>query len=191
MTFRFDDCSINTDVEKLKAIIRVIEKQVFDVEIILAVSPIVFSGYQLGGVSERVHPTELTAQSFLEPYYRGMDCGIPHAILALANKPGHRHTAGHGLMHVDHRLLGRKSQEMSIIGSCSLAQAKIFVPPYNKWNVHTDDICRANGLELVKWEHGWKHVLYKPFEPSHQRYYLHPFDTTPEKITNWFNGGKA
>jgi len=190
--FRFDDCSINTDAVKLDQLLRVIEKNTFgEVEIILAISPIVFGFHQLPeGHSERVHPTRLTAMSSLDVYYRGATCGLPHAIFGLLGRG--RVAAGHGLMHVDHRLLGHRAQEMSIIGSCSLAQARIFVPPYNKWNGITESICANNGFRLIKFEEGWQHVLYTPFNVKNERlYYLHPYDTTPEKLEAWFQGGKA
>jgi hypothetical protein len=188
--FRFDDCSINTDARKLSEIVQVIEEKVLDVRIMFAISPIVFSFSQLGEKQdERVHPTRLTAHSKLSPYYRGQQCGLPHAVFGLSGN--NRFTAGHGLMHVDHRLLGRKAQEMSILGSCALAQSTIFVPPYNKYNDDTISICNENGIGLVRFEDGWQHVLYSAYDKAHPYYYLHSFDTTPERMRDWFEGGKA
>jgi hypothetical protein len=176
--FRFDDVSINTDLVKLRSLITVIRKNQPNGVILLAISPIVF-----GGVGERAHPQKLTAMSTLAPYYFGAKCGVPSEVFSWLGVI----TAGHGLAHVDHRLLGRRAQEMSIVMSCILAAARIFVPPYNKWNLKTQDICTANGLILVRFEVGWLHALYNPFDPFHQRFYCHPYDFTPAQLEEWFS----
>jgi hypothetical protein len=94
--------------------------------------------------------------------------------------------AGHGIAHVDHRLLGYKAQELSILASCALAQSNVFIPPYNKWNKNTAAICEANGIELIRFEDGWLHIVHNRYVKSHERYYMHPYDLTSEQLEAWF-----
>jgi hypothetical protein len=179
--FRFDDISVNTNMDRLWSQIELIRKHT-NAQVMLCVSPIVFSQEQLGeAYKQRVHDPHLTAQSSLTAYYKGEQCGLPN----LPNEPWIIRAA-HGLLHVDHRLLGRKSQEMSILASCALAKARVFCGPYNHFDATTEDICRANGIELVKFEDGWLHVLYNEFDPRHQRYYVHPYDMTVQQLEAWF-----
>jgi hypothetical protein len=183
--WRFDDVSINTDIANLQGLISVIRQYRPTTTVLLAISPITFSTKQFEkfrpGQQQRVHPNELTAMSDIKEYYKGASCGtlqIPNDSFIVR--------AGHGIAHVDHRLLGRKSQEMSILMSCALAQATVFVPPYNKYNATTEGICWENSIELVKWEDGWKHILYNPYHLNQQRYYMHPYDATQEQLMKWF-----
>ncbi len=187
-TFRFDDICINTDEERLKDLILVISGFNPGARILLAVSPIVFSREQLPpDQQQRVHPRQLTAMSSLDPYFRGEGCGVPALRKTLATNP-QIDWAGHGIAHVDHRLLSRQTQELSIVMSCALVRARIFVPPYNKHNADTREICRDNGIELVEFEHGWKHISHNEYDARHERYYLHPYDATHEELTRWFKG---
>jgi hypothetical protein len=186
--FRFDDISVNTNMEKFCRLLDVIWGENPAYHILCAVSPIVFHPRVLGiGNEERVHPSPLTAMSSLSPYYTGTRCGVPE----LPNDP-RIIPAGHGLMHVDHRLLGWKSQEMSIVGSCALAKAQVFIPPYNKYNSITEEICEDYHIQLIRFEDGWQHALYNVYEPSKKlpRYYMHPYDMGPEDFVEWFVHGK-
>lgn len=191
--FRFDDVCINTDTPKLFDLITTIQKHRPDMTILLAISPIVFARGQLAkyrrGQEERVHPNELTAMSDPRVYYRGTNCGLPTWVFVTTEndeKPGTIVRAGHGIVHVDHRLLGAEAQELSILTSCSLAQASVFVPPYNKWNRLTEEICRGNSIYLVKWEDGWLHTKFNQYDRAHERYYMHPYDMSVEELDGWF-----
>jgi hypothetical protein len=179
-TFRFDDVSVNTDPTRLIYMVDTIRDYAPEARFIFAVSPIVFEG-----VGERVHPTILTAGSLLSPYYRGTLAGLP-AILPDLRQRGA--IAGHGLLHVDHRLLPYAAKEMSIIASCALARAVIFVPPYNKWDAEVEAICSVNGIKLVKFEDGWLHAKYGPYKRDHERYYLHTFDFSTGDLRAWLKG---
>lgn len=180
--FRFDDVSVNTDLDNLDDLLIVIRKYLQSPRIILAISPIVFGAEQLrDGNEQRVHPPVLTAMSALHPYYKGRRCGIP----VLSNRPDVER-AGHGIVHVDHRLLDFQSQELSIVTSCALAEAYIFVPPYNHWDANTEEICHRHGIELVKFEMGWQHVLHNKFDKGHRMWYMHPYDMTPDQLVQWF-----
>lgn len=193
MIFRFDDVSINTDQMKLREMVSVIRGNEPKAQVLLAFSPIVFSRLQLGPRhEERVHPSRLTAMSSLTPYYQGHDCGIAGGIQKLFwDDPGILF-AGHGLVHVDHRLLSAMAQEMSILVSANLArgmrkQPLWFVPPYNKWDVNTQIICQTHGVEFARFEDGWEHMLYNNYDADRcQRYYMHPFDMSVERLESWF-----
>jgi hypothetical protein len=182
-TFRFDDISVNTDLERLGALIDVIVAHEPNANVLLAISPIVFCPtIQLSiGHEQRVHPPTLTAMSALHPYYKGTRCGIP--VL-----PFHKQIvrAGHGLAHVDHRLLDYQAQEMSIVMSCALAKASVFVPPYNHWDKNTEKICDEHSLDLIQFEDGWLHALYNSYDDSHHLYYMHPYDMTACRLKAWF-----
>ena len=181
--FRFDDVSVNTDMSHLNELIATIRKHRPQTEILLAISSIVFSEEQFRRFRPeqqmRVHPSELTAMSNIEVYYQGTRCGLP-------SLPADVVRAGHGIAHVDHRLLGRKAQAMSILMSCALAQASIFVPPYNKYNQNTQEICASNDIRLVKWEDGWLHCLYNAYQKEHKLWYCHPYDFSVEQLERWF-----
>ena len=183
VTFRFDDVCGNTDAVKLTEAVTVIRAYVPEVTILFAWSPVIFERHQLPEDQwERVHPRILTAQSDITAYYRGMDaCSPPYLLRKLGVV-----WAGHGLAHVDHRLLARDAQEMSIVMSCAIARATTFVPPYNKWNTDTIGICKHHGITLVRFEDGWRHVGHNPFHPRQSLYYLHPYDRTPEQLASWF-----
>lgn len=190
MRFRFDDVSVNTDIGHLNDLLRVIARHAPGSQVLLAISPVVFAPPELpeGAIGrQRVHPPRLTAMSELSPYYRGTRCGVPSAVMSMPWHGLDVRTAGHGIAHVDHRLLGRKAQEMSILMSCSLAfNATTFVPPYNHYDARTEEICAHHAIELVKFEHGWRHVLHNPYTPHHERFYLHPYDITASDLQEWF-----
>ena len=91
----------------------------------------------------------------------------------------------HGLIHVDHRLLSREAQEMSILTSCSLAKSKVFVPPFNKWNKDSEDICREHNIQLVKFEDGWLCMEYNDFNPDQELWYIHSREFTLDSFREW------
>lgn len=197
MTFRFDDVCINTDPVTFVELVNVIRFHVPHAHFLFAISPIVFSPEQLATQGtrdpQRVHPRVLTAQSSLTAYFRGNTLGLPHPMItALAGWPNVR-TAGHGIVHVDHRLLSEETQELSIVTSCSIAQSKVFVPPYNKWNESTRRVCERHDIELIKFESGWQHVLYNQFDSLSPTglYYLHPYDISADALSDWFNHDRA
>lgn len=189
-TFRFDDISINTDVDKLLAMIKFLQDR-FDpdwVDITLAVSPAVCDmGNYPGLEKERVFPKMLHTSSDFREFYKVEKVGIPDFIWGLRSNP--RFTlAAHGMVHVDHRLLSRKAQEMSIVTSCWLVKTHEFVPPFHKWNEKTERACKENGIMLHKFA-SWhmKHLLYHPFEKTESSYYLHTHDFTFEQFIQRFS----
>ena len=90
------------------------------------------------------------------------------------------------MIHVDHRLLSRDAQEMSILISSSLVKSKIFIPPFNKWNKDTESICEENGIELVKFEDGWLCMEYNEYVEEQDKWYLHAREFMFENFKKWF-----
>lgn len=169
LIFRIDDVSPNTNGNLLHGWTRLIRERFPCAGIIYGIS--VFAHDMSGepGISaERVFPKILNAHSDHRLFYEVKKFGIHQAEKDVI-------IASHGLIHVDHRLLTRECQEMSILISCSLLGAKIFIPPFNKWNRHTEEICQEFGIQLIKFEDGWKHLKYNALSNS-GKFYLHTHD---------------
>lgn len=128
---------------------------------------------------QRIYPKIMNAYSDYRAFYNVDIAEVPEI-------PDFAIRASHGLIHVDHRLLKRSAQEMSILVSCSLAKSKIFVPPFNKWNKDTDDICKENMIELVKFEDGWKCIEYNAFDKNEKLWYVHHREMSVEQFKLWF-----
>ena len=177
LKFRFDDVSVNSDIKLHHFITDFLFHKFPDCEVIWAISPCVHSSQSNNG---RVFPKEWNAMSDPTVHY-GLDkIGIP---------PIHHKVtrATHGLCHVDSRLLKQSAQELSIVLSANLVGAKIFCPPFNKWNINTEYICQAHGIELIKWEDGWKSMEHEKYDPDHTLWYLHARDNwSMDTIKKWF-----
>jgi len=183
-TFRIDDISLNTDEEKLLVITEKIFRRFQDSKILLGVSPAVnnMSDYT-DKRSERVFPQIFNAHSDHRIFFNVQKCGIPNVIHTLTQKYGPKiETAGHGLIHVDHRLLTKEVQELSILMSCNLIGARTYIPPFNKWNKATEEICLEHAIKLVKFEDGWRHVKYETINDNFENYYFHTHDFSIEEF---------
>lgn len=175
--FRFDDVSANTDMGVLGQITHYLIDKFPGCKFIYCISPICHE-LQDG----RVFPQVFNALADYRKHYSADKIGVPYFGNCI---PGHM--AGHGLIHVNHQLLDYQAQEMSILVSCSLANnAKIFLPPWNKWNEITEMICEENGIELIKFESGWRSLEHTYFDPSHNLWYMHPYAWTMDKLKKWF-----
>lgn len=185
-TFRFDDISLNTDTDKLRKMTDFIGNNV-NATIVLAVSPAIYwLGHVEGKEKERVFPRILNAHSDYREFYRVQKVGVPDFVYQFAEL-NNVTLAGHGLIHVDHRLLSRKVQELSILTSCSLIGSRVFVPPFNKWNKKTEEICAEHGLTLIKFDETiWRHLVYTPFTHDFKNYYLHTHDFTFKEFVSRF-----
>ena len=178
-TFRFDDICINANMEETINIAEYIKKTIPSSEIIFCISPLVHDmASDKGASAERIFPKILNAHSDYRKFYKVDKCGVPKF-------PDWITRAGHGLIHVDHRLLTKEAQELSIITSCSLARASIFVPPFNKWNEDTEDICKEHGIKLVKFEDGWLCCEYNEYNPKHNLWYIHAREFTFNEFIKW------
>lgn len=175
MIFRFDDISVNSDMELVNQMTNYLFKM--DIRVIWAVSPTVYD-LKDEKVKGRVFPSIFNAYSDYRKFYKVDKIGIPELHPNVV-------TAGHGLIHVDHRLLSYEAQEMSIISSCYLVGATIFVPPFNKWNKDTENICKEHGIELIKWENKWLSCEHNAFNENQNKWYIHSYAWTFEKFKNW------
>jgi len=185
-TLRIDDISINVDNSKLAKLLDVIRKQYPDLLVVLAISPIVFDLKEHKSEHpERIFPKILNALSDYREFYKAQLVGIPQWLKEIAETYDCK-IATHGLVHVDHRLLGRSAQELSIILSASLCNTNVFVPPFNKFNSKTLDICSENSIDIAIWENGWKHLGYNKFKDDLSKYYMHIHDFTEEHLYNIF-----
>lgn len=174
--FRFDDVCINSDIEHINSIVSFMIDRVHGCEIMFGISPLVHEH-----CGQRVYPEILNAYSDHTKFYLVDKAGVPHNLHPQAK------LAGHGLIHVDHRLLSIEAQEMSIVTSCSLVNTRTFIPPFNKWNENTEQACNIHGIHLVKFEDGWRSMEYNAYNSTHDLWYLHAREWTMDKILNWFN----
>jgi len=177
MIFRFDDVCINSDMKQHNQVLETIGLCQPDCRFIWAVSPLVESSQK---ELQRIFPKIWNAYSDFRRFYKMDKVGIPRI-------PEFVDRATHGLIHVDHRLLSREAQEMSILVSSHLVNANIFVPPFNKWNQDTADICADNGIRLVYFEHGWRCMEYEEYDANNQLWYLHARDWSIESVKEWFD----
>ena len=168
---RFDDVCLNSDYSNTVLITRIFQEKGF--KVIWAVSPLVHDN-----VGERVFPKILNAYSDFRHFYKVDQAGIPAPIEGVT-------IASHGIVHVDHRMLGIDAQEMSILVSCSLLKSNMFVPPFNKWTKSMQIICEENGIELVMFEDGWRSCEFNEYDQSHNLWYLHAREWTVEKMDKW------
>jgi hypothetical protein len=177
-TFRFDDVSVNTDTKKLDQMIQFLRSTLGpnNLRLILACSPVVcdMSGCEATLHRERAFPSIWHTESDHRIFYRMERVGVPVCIDKYRQEGAE--VAGHGMVHVDHRLLDRAAQEMSILMSCSLLRCAIFVPPFHKWNRDTEDICKEHTISLVKYDPSWRHLAYHPFDRRNANYYVHTHD---------------
>lgn len=178
-TFRFDDISANSDMENAIAIAQVLERRFRFCKILFCVSVLYDDVRDYpDDKQEWVFEPKKKAQSDIRNFYRPDGFAIPVF-------PTWIQTGSHGLVHVDHRLLDRGAQELSILVSCSLLRCDVFAPPFNWWNVDTEAICRENGIRLLKFEDGWLSMECNEFNAQHHLWYLHSRNRTPEQIREW------
>lgn len=174
--FRFDDMSINSDLETAERMSAMLSGLG---EVWWCISPLVHDLSALEGAArQRVFPPIYKALSDQRCFYRVDRVGVPSV-------PPGVERASHGLLHLDHRLLGREAQELSILTSCELVRAKRFVPPFNKYDANTIDICREHGIDLVRFEDGWLSMEHNPYRREHERWYCHPREFSAAKLDLW------
>lgn len=180
-TFRFDDICLNTDLEAAGRMSGFLKERFPDAPLLWCVSPLVhdMSCEQDSVKRQRVFPAILNAHSDHRLMYRIDLAGLPKT-------PPNVEICSHGLVHIDHRLMGREAQELSIVASCSLLKCKVFVPPFNKWNADTESVCQEHGIRLVKFEDGWLSMEHNAWQPQHALWYCHPRAFTVGTFQEWF-----
>lgn len=177
--FRFDDICLNANMDLHINIAEHIIDKIPSAEVIFCVSPLVHDmTAEKGKTKQRIFPQILNAHSDYRKFYQVDKCGIP-------SFPSWITRAGHGLIHVDHRLLTKETQELSILTSCSLSKSSIFVPPFNKWNKFTEEICNEHNVKLVKFEDGWLCCEYNEYNPKHNLWYIHAREFTLDSFKTW------
>jgi hypothetical protein len=183
-TFRVDDVSVNTNQEKLLEMIALLNQRYNNSRFLLGISPLVCDMKEFSDKrNERIFPSIFNAYSDHRVFYKVDKCGVPAVVSELIKLYGSKiDLAGHGLIHVDHRLLTKEVQELSILSSCNLIGAKTYIPPFNKWNKHTEEICKEFGINLVKFEDGWRHLGFEPINDNSRNYYFHTHDFDMEKF---------
>jgi hypothetical protein len=178
--FRFDDVSINSNIDTHFQITDFLLGQGF--KVMWGISPLVHDMSNEGSqvAKERVFPEIINAYSDNRKHYNVKRAGIPmiHSGVMIA---------GHGLIHCDHRFLNYQAQEMSILISCNLVGARMFIPPFNKWNKDTEEICEEHHISLIKFEEGWKSMEFNDYSPSFNFWYLHARAWTLEGVKNWLS----
>jgi hypothetical protein len=181
MTFRFDDVCINADMGYTNLMTDYLLEKFPLSQVLWGVSPLVHDmSSETGKARERVFPSILNAYSDHRLHFNVDMCGLPELRKDVT-------IATHGLIHVDHRLLTCDQQEMSILISASLVKSKIFIPPFNKWNEDTADVCFLNKIELVKFEDGWLSMEHNKFNPFHRKWYLHAREFSVDEFKQWFD----
>lgn len=178
--FRFDDVCINADLKLIQRMTDYLYESFPFCQVIYGVSPLVHR-METGDYTrdQRIFPEVLNAMSDYRNFFRVELAGIP-TLDPRAKR------AGHGLVHVDHRLLKKEVQELSILASCSLVGAEMFIPPFNKWNEDTESVCEDNNIELIKFESGWLSMEHNNYNAITNYWYLHAREWTFEKFKEWF-----
>lgn len=169
MIIRFDDVCSRTNEDKLKELMSECSKHG---EIWLSVNL-----FSKKSSEESVYPDVPFKDK--EPRYF-YDVDEFYKFLPMTHLAGVRicddyRVVSHGLIHCDHTRISRDAQEMSIVTSCNALGTNIFIPPFNRWNQDTEDICLENGISILKLSDGWKSMELNDFDPSHDLWYLHPW----------------
>jgi len=179
VVFRFDDISVNSVMNEVNDIAFYLKTRFPDCRIIYGISPLVFDMTKFPSDNQqRVFPKIFSALSAHKGFYEVKKMGIPEI-------PEYVERASHGLFHVDHRLLDKECQDMSIMASCCLVDSRIFIPPFNKWNKDTEDLCKMFGFELIKFEDGWRSLEHNKYDPKRNLWYLHHWAFGLDKVKAW------
>ena len=183
MIIRIDDVSANTDMEELDDLLDAVRDTLHPTKIILAVNPISQSndeGSVYLGVPFKAQPSEFFYN--VDAMINLMEIPVEDDIVV----------ASHGLLHIDHTRYDSKTQELSIVSSCSLLDTDTFVPPFNRYNYTTEEVCRKHGIKLIRSTDGWKSLDYHAkvedsFDPTHKLWYMHPWRWTPDEFRHTIN----
>jgi len=175
--FRFDDICLNSDIEQATELTQTLQWRFPGCTVMWVVS--LLSTIEK---DQRVFPSIWKAYSDYKVFYKVKQMGLPNIPSELGV-----FTASHGLVHVDHRLLTREAQELSIIVSCSLLNTGTYIPPFNKWNKDTEEICKEQHINLIKFENGWRNMKFEKFDPKHDLWYLHHREFTIAELSSWMN----
>lgn len=178
IVFRNDDVSFNTDKKKLANIYGIIHNLFPNAEIWSCIT--IFSQNNFKGSVYQDTPFKNREINW---FYKNAD-----VVMSDYRHPLYK-IASHGLYHIDHSKVSRDTQEMSIIGSCSYLKTDIFVPPFNRFNQDTIDICFDNSIKFNK--DGWKSLEHNVFDSRHKFWYFHSWSLTINKLKDMLNADVA
>ena len=170
IVFRNDDVSASTNVERMSDGYEVIREFFPEAEIWSAVS-LFCKENKIGSVYPGV-PFKDKPQK----WFYGVD-----GFVTMKHDVKHR-VVSHGLLHIDHSKASYDVQEMSIITSCNYLKTNIFVPPFNRFNLDTEIICKDNNIFLVGKEENWINLESNIFNPNHKYHYYHSWRLDADKL---------
>jgi RNA polymerase subunit RPABC4/transcription elongation factor Spt4 len=181
MKIRFDDICENSDVGKLLAMVEFALE--LGHECLLGISPMIS-----GSEGEQPFPEIFKCYSDYRKFYEVDACTDD---VFWSDELGSVYynpkvtIASHGLIHIDHQRLTYGAKEMSILLSCKLLNARVFIPPFNRWDKEMDLICQDNEIELIKWEDGWRSMEHEEPGECTKTVYLHSRNMTITSFKNW------
>lgn len=163
LIFRNDDVCSNTDIKKLhNDFYKPIHKRYPEAQIYSCVT--LFSKESKSG---SVYPDVPFKDKPIEYF---MDV---NRFMGRYEVPDYVTVVSHGTWHFDHSAIPKDVQYCSIMSSCIILKTRIFAPPFNRYNSSTEEICRENGIELLKPEDGWKSLEHNKFDKNHHLWYFH------------------
>lgn len=174
LVFRNDDVTSNTDLDKLEALYDVI-RDIFPYADIISCITLFSKKNNKGSVYSEV-PFKNKPTNWFYKTNQFINFNL--------DKLPQSRIASHGLYHIDHSNVSYQTQEMSILGSCRYLNTNIFVPPFNRSNDDTVNICLDNSIELWSLNQGWKNIEYEPFDMNHRLWYFHSWRFTPNSLRN-------
>lgn len=180
--WRIDDICLNTNMQNVSELVRVIKERDKDARVALTVS---VTCPNTRDADEMAFLRQWKPLSDNTVFYSMGRCGVPDVAALRDNGCA---VWSHGLVHADHRLLHYYAQELSIVLSCSILNTETFVPPFHHWNDDTRAVCESHGLSLVKYEDGWSGSEHTDYDSSIAQWYLHPWRWDAKKLEAWFNG---
>jgi len=183
MIFRFDDISANTDFNKLGLMIDFIKPKIS--QLYLGISNLCHTIVEETDNKERVFPSFFKTACSEKNYYT-VNKMLLSEKLALWRYAEKIIFVSHGLVHIDHTLLTREQQEMSILVSKSLIPSNFFIPPFNKFNQDTISICKENNIVLLGLNEVWKNADFNKFDPEVEYWYCHSWRWKIEDFAQWY-----
>lgn len=173
LIFRNDDVNPNTDLDELINMYRLMQDKHPDCEILSGVTILAKESCQ-----QSVYPNPPFKHKPMDWFYNISTAVDMYGIIQLSNFGP---IASHGLIHFDHSKANIECQKMSIVSSCRMLHTKKFIPPFNRFNDDTMDICTEYGIELVCGPE-WKSMDYQKFTEDHDKWYFHSWRYTNESM---------
>lgn len=170
MIFRNDDVSVNTNVSRMVDGYSVIRELFPEADIWSAVS-LFGRKNKIGSVYPSV-PFKDKEQK----WFYGVD-----GFVTMKHDLKHK-VVSHGLLHFDHSKASYDTQELSILTSCNFLKANIFVPPFNRYNLDTELVCKENSIFLAGKDEKWINLESNKFNPSHKYWYYHSWRLDADKL---------